>query len=437
MISTPAVTYLPDTYRFAYQVEGIDIVLDRFTEGKEGLHVEVTVTTDREPAPGLLHHGRLNLSSAVSKASVVKVLRGRAAPGFLDDADFPAMIEQVCYRSLTRWRDGDPFINLREVDYRERPRWLLEPYIEYGGITVMFAKGGSGKSLFGLALAVSIATGVSLVGGVVAEKKPVLYLDWEADEYTHAERLAAICAGANIDVPDLLYRRGVASLAEGAPALRRAIGLHGIGFVVFDSIGAARGGDPISAELTIKLFAAVRSLTVPALGIDHITKNGDGPQANPFGSVYTTNLARVTWRMDTVQAEGSNEAAISLTNMKINNGRLARRRGYRAYYESDEDDRLVSARWDSSDMRAMPEFIGTISHRDQVISVLKAHGSSMHPASIVAALEQHGIDLKENAVRAVLSAGSKSGAKVRAAFVPDKSNPGAWGLASYREEREG
>lgn len=434
MISKPQETYLADTYRFTYVAEGVDIILDRFIEERDGLKAELLVTTNREPAAGLLRQGKINLSSPQSKATAVKALKMRATTGFLDDVDFDGIIEQICYRSLARWREGDPFVNLRTVDFQSRSRWLLEPFVEFGGPTVLFAKGGSGKSMFALAIAVSIATGQPLLGMAPTQVCPVLYLDWEADEFTHAERLAAICDGYGIAVPDLLYRRGVASLAEGAPSLRRNVAANNIGCVVFDSVGAARGGDPASAELTIKLFTAVRSFGIPALGIDHITKDANSPKENPFGSVYTTNMARITWRMETIQAEGSDEAAISLTNMKVNNGRPAKRRGYRAFYESDQDDRLISARWELADLRTLPEFTSTLSQRDQIIAVLQGQGRAMHPNEIVAALSvQHNIEMEENTVRAVLSAGAKDSPRAKAVFVRDAGAKGLWGLMTRRE----
>ncbi len=433
MISKPQEVYLADTYRFTYKVEGVDLLLDHFNEGKDGLHAEITVTTSRQPAPGLLHFGRLNLSSGPSKGGLVKALRQRAVPGFLDDVDFPGMVEQVCYRALSRWREGEPFIDLRTVNYRERPRWLVDPFVEHSGPTIIFAKGGSGKSLFGLALAVTVATGIPILGSTPTAILRTGYIDWEADEFTHAERLAAICDAAGIDMPELLYRRGVASLAEGAATLRRYIAEKGLGFIVIDSVGAARGGDPNSAELTIKLFAAIRSLGIPCLCIDHITKNPNDPKENPFGSVYTTNLARITWRMDTIQAEGSDQAAISLTNMKINNGRIAKRRGYRAFYKSDEDDRLVSAWWEPADMGSLPEFLESLSQRDQVAAVLKNQNRSMHPKEIAAILQaEFGITMPEDTVRAVLSAGGKDTKRNRAIFAQDATIKGAWGLLSWR-----
>jgi RecA-family ATPase len=78
--------------------------------------------------------------------------------------------------------------------------------------------GGTGKSFFGLALGVTQATGWPVLGELDGEPGPVLYLDWEADEGTHAERLAAITLGADVpEAPAIYYRRMVASLKESAP----------------------------------------------------------------------------------------------------------------------------------------------------------------------------------------------------------------------------
>lgn len=183
MSLNPEVTFLHNAHRYNYRDVGIEVLVERFSEGRDGLHAEMLVTTSRPPRPGVLKHGRLNLVSAQAKSQFTRALRERATDGFLDDADFVALVEQVCLMSTRRWRDGNPAVDLREVSQRPGSRWLLEPYIEFGGPTIMFADGGSGKSLLAMAMAVSVASGISVIGDPIGTPSSVLYLDWEADEF--------------------------------------------------------------------------------------------------------------------------------------------------------------------------------------------------------------------------------------------------------------
>src|SRR5207302_780505 len=81
------------------------------------------------------------------------------------------------------------------------------------------------------------------------------------------------------------------------------IGAREICFVVIDSWGAARVGEAESSDLTIRAFHAARSLAVPWMAIDHLPKNAHD-KSKPFGSVYTHNLAWLTWRAEAVPRDG-------------------------------------------------------------------------------------------------------------------------------------
>jgi hypothetical protein len=203
-------------------------------------------------------------------------------------------------------------------------RWVVDPYLETAGPTVIFAPGGSGKSYFGLALAASVASGVPLCGPSPATTGPVAYLDWEADPDTQARRLASF----GVDIVNVWYRRESAPLHTVAERLASRLADMGAVSVTIDSVGMARGGAPESAEDTIRLFAAIRQLGVPALCIDHVSKDQmarNGGRKMSFGSVYTTNAARLCWAL--IPAWRAGELALRLENTKSNNGPPANPRG--------------------------------------------------------------------------------------------------------------
>ncbi len=369
----PSVTFLEDHHRHVYGDEGIEVLLDRFVEDRRsGLMAEITITTSREPKPGLLHHGRLNLISSRSRADIIKALEQRVDGNFLTDVDFCAILEQLCFRSLRRWREGDPTVDLREVQLGEKLGWIIEDILG-AGATNWFGDGGSGKSTLADAATISVASGVPIIGDVLVDPTPSLNLDWETDEHDHAEKYRAICAGAGItERPPVYYRRMVASLVESAPTIRKEIAKLGIGFVVVDSLGAARGGDPESAESTIRLFNAARSLGIPWLGIDHVPKNAtDKGRSRPFGSTYTHNLARLTWGIEKAQEEGSDELVIALTNHKANRGRLARRRAYRARFENGEDGSINSITFEPTDVRDIPDLAKRLPVKARILNSLR------------------------------------------------------------------
>ncbi len=168
---------------------------------------------------------------------------------------------------------------------------------------------------------------------------------------TTAERLQAVRWGAEAAKMDqrVHYRRQVASLETSVRELRRQIADLGIGLVIVDSLGAARGGEPESADLTIRTFNALRSLEVPALCLDHVTKAAGNDASKSFGSVYSHNLARLSWSMDKSQQEGQ-DPTIVLVNRKRNNGRLLPRMAFRVRVEQDEDESLTAVCYQRVDL---------------------------------------------------------------------------------------
>jgi hypothetical protein len=373
-IAAPQQTFQADVHRYLFADQEIEVILDRFAEERHGAGVvaEITVNTYREPGAGLLHRSRVNLLSTRSRSELVRTLEKRPDNGqLLDGIDFGGILELVCYRSVERWRQGEPTIDLRDVQIADRSRWLEEPFIEEAGAALLFGDGGTGKSILALTASAAVASGVPIIGTLYGEPQSVLYLDWEANEHIHAERLRAICAGAGIaEIPPIYYRRQVVSLAESAVTLRREIAKLGAGLVIIDSMGAARGGDPESADTTIRLFNAARSLGIPWLGIDHVPKNAHD-RSKPFGSTYSHNLARVTWGVDRAQEAGEDQMVVALTNHKANNGRLARRRAYRIRFDLSEGNALTAVTFEPCDVRDIPDLVERLPVKDRIISLLR------------------------------------------------------------------
>jgi hypothetical protein len=386
MSTTPTtVTCTPDAY--IYQFGDLQIVLDRFVEDKrDGLRAEIEITSSREPRPGLIHYGRIALASTASRRQIVQACEARTGDGWHDDTDFGGILEYVCVHAIKRWREGEPTTNLLDVAPTGRPRWLLRPFLEHGGPTVVFAYGESGKSLLALAMAVSLAAGAPLVGEPQGEPCPVLYLDWESDQHAHAERLRALLAGAGLTLAQpIYYRRMLASLPESVATARKEIAVRGVGAVVIDSLGMARGGDANEMVATVDVFRAIRSLGVPALVLDHLAKEATGD--HPFGSIYTTNLARLTWRLDSAKEEKRQEYHVAFVHKKGNNvGRLPRL-AYRVTFATESESEILrTVTIDRCDPLAVPAFEQTASLRERILHVIDTEGPQT-AAQLIARLE--------------------------------------------------
>lgn len=370
--SDPKIEITPDGYRLSWAVKGgtITAQVERLYDHSDGVVAEVDISYTLSPRPGPLKWGRLDLMAEQTRARWVSALEKRDP-----DVDWAALMEQLCRTVRDAHRAGAPAVDLREVQPVNGTRWIVEPFVEAGGVTVLFAMGGTGKSMCAMAIAATAASGTAVVGTPKGEAGPVLYLDWETDPATATERLRAICLGAGIaSLPPVHYRRQVASLESAAQEIRRDIARLGAVMVVVDSLGAARGGEPESADLTIRTFVALRSLGVPVLVVDHVSKAAGNDATTSFGSVYTHNLARLTWALDKAQDEGSDRLVLALVNRKRNNGRLLPRIGLEMKAETDDAGGLWTVTFAAANLgEEMPDKAGAA---ERIIFALKNGGKT-------------------------------------------------------------
>lgn len=396
-ITEPSVTYLVDSYRFLWEPLGVDIMLDRLAEEKDGLKCEATIMLDYPPVNGLVRQGRFNLSSTRTRSEWINVLRRE-----YEALPWHDIFEAVCALSLKRWRDGSPTIDLASVTERPGVPYLIDPFVVEGESSLIFGDGGSGKSLLAMAIAVTVATGEPILGIDPKFVGPVMYLDWEWDEYEHSDRLRAICHGAGIDVPYgmIHYRREYASLSEGASTIRREIAARGVRFVVCDSLGFARGGEPESADVTLKTFAAARTFGVPRLFIDHIPKDAKDKRYS-FGSVYTRNAVRASWRIDAAKSVDGRKTAMGLSQAKENLGWEAPR-GLTMGVEVSEFKRLTSVTFIPTDYHGLP-VTAKRTLKDQIRDVLFNADGPMEGSDVWKVLVKAGVNTTEASVKTALS----------------------------------
>lgn len=343
------------------------IEFDRIIERGDDLSAEVTFYSLVPPRQGLLHRARFNLLSSVTRSGIAKTLNARE-----NGLPWAEMLETSVWLTVEAYREGDPTVDLREVDPWPQNRWLLRPYIEHGGPTILFAEGGSGKSVLALWMALRVAL----------DAKPVLYLDYETGPEVHAERMRALCAGMRIDtdaMPPIHYKRMSASLTQSLYTVRRDIDQLGIGMVVIDSLGAAGDGPPEESSTAVGLFGAIRTIPVPCLCIHHKRKSAAGQKNENqrdrmFGSVYYVNFARLAWEVDAPPTEDNDVHTVALINVKSNNGRLQRRHALEVEFTNEGDDgmeRLVRVAVRPVDIRDVPELAGRTTLSDRITGELK------------------------------------------------------------------
>lgn len=335
-IPAPQATYIEDEYIFLWDALGVELVVERFREDKGAVYADVTPRS--ATGDGFFPPDKLNLGSARSIKQYANTLGNE---GLLSSDEWFHALSQAAKLSLTRYRDGEPSVVLADVEWQGKQRYVIAPYIDRHGTTILFGDGAVSKSIHALSFGISVATGTTIIPNTeVREQGAVLYLDWEADAETHAERLQAICAGHGIEPPtNLHYMRRVGSIASSVREIRREIAMRQVVLAIVDSVGAACGGDPEQAASVIAAMNAIRAFGVPTLAIHHIAKDAKD-KTKPFGSVYSPNLARRTWRLDKEQAAGEQAIYVRALNYKANNGRLYESLAHSVRFGADEDETL-------------------------------------------------------------------------------------------------
>jgi hypothetical protein len=312
-VSEHHATYLDDRHLYVWDDEAVEVVVERFKEDRDGiLRAEVSISS--RTVGHILGPARLNLLSDRSIKGMANTANDRT-----DIPDWYAILTVAANDSVKFWRDGE---QLEQVTLGAAPHrsWVLDPWLEDSGYSVIFARGGSGKSYLAAAISLSIASGHPIFGNEPAVVGPVAYLDWEATKPTFDMRVSRLARAFNITTPEVWYRHEKATLYSVAPQLSRAFGQHGVVAAVIDSKGMAISGGPEDAQSTLELSRGIRRLGVPVILVDHVSKGaikGDDPDM-AFGSVYTEYGSRLAWKVDSEARPG--EIVMTIKNTKANNG---------------------------------------------------------------------------------------------------------------------
>lgn len=367
-LTKPVVTYAEDVHTYQWEQEGVSAVLERFQESGDDIRAELTVNSSHPTTGGQLYFGRLLLMGPRSRSDVRVALEKRdPAP------DWGGMLEQIVTLSLRRYREGPPAVDLWQDELGPVGRYLVRPFIFDDSVNLIYGSGDSGKSMLTLLMAIAVASGQE-VSGLVAERTgPVLYLDWEDSPSTHQERLYGLCAGAGVALDSglVMYRRMTASLKESAREVRKDIAASGAVLVIVDSLGMACGGDPSDAGGIIQAMLAARSLGVPVLAIHHIAKEAKD-KSTPYGSVYASNEARMSWYVESERDDGV--LTMVLTNYKSNRGARHDRQSYRFTFTENDREEIERIAVQPLTFSAS-KTVGTGGQKWKIAEYLRGHGA--------------------------------------------------------------
>jgi DNA-directed RNA polymerase specialized sigma24 family protein len=353
-----------------------ELTVSRLNRSRGETHGELTVTCalpGTRSSDGHLHQATFNLSGSEARNRLAKAIAGRANLGEL--IDWLDVLEDFCRRVLAAERQGDPTIRVGGLPVQLDEQFRLDPIVPLEGATILFGAGGTGKSTLAAAIALSVETGVAIVGGFIPRKAPILYLDWEAGQNSINRRIRGVAMGANlpflgtIGYKDCRRRGPLHSFAEDVAA---EVDREGYGLVVVDSVGMAAGtssdaGD--ANESAIRLFSAFGFVGTTILAIDHVKKEDkedERKQATPYGSVFKENLARATWELRSTRNDRG--TFVGLYNAKVNDFDKHQPISLQVHHLDDG-----SIAYDRVD-RLPVELTRNLSQREQIVASLREYG---------------------------------------------------------------
>ena len=355
-MSIPDIQSQGGVFLLTWAEELLTCRVDRLYEDSHySVTAELTLRSTEPGHSGHIHQARANLTSTSARVT----LANRLAKNSLLPWD--SIIEQVWVLVLAAHREGEPLVQLSDMEMPTSAPYTLWPWLQARQATVAFGAGDSGKSYLALYFATLVATGISQ-HDLRPEQGNVLYLDYETDRDTTWERLNRITAGLDLPIPEtLFYRYQYQSLANDIEQIQRHVLENKISLVVIDSAGPATG-EPESAQMTTEYFRALRSLQTTTLTVAHIAKNGK--DSDPFGSVFWRNLPRSNLRIMADHEPGVPEFTIGLQHTKSNNQARVQAQGYTLKFS--EDDVIFKP----CDLATIPDLSKTVSLTQRIRSPL-------------------------------------------------------------------
>ena len=380
----PIFTSSVGIYSFEWSDKKIKVTVSRLIEtSKQSLSAEIVIQSI-EPERHL-HQARLTLTDTRQRKSLENTLNGRTeGVEKYKDIDWYEIIEYVCVKTLEKYREGTPPIQLGDLPEATEIEYQLCPVLIKGEPTLIYGDGGIGKTNMALFWALLVQHNHPYFN-LEPQQTNCLYLDWEASERVLKRRVDAMKKGLGItDKKTILYRYCTQPLPSDALEIQSIILKNDIGLVVIDPVALACGADPETAETAIRFFNALRSLNITTLSVHHIAKISDGKK--PFGSVFWHNSARSSFEIRNSQRPEDNEIHLGIYHRKMNDAPLLKPMGYTLQF-FNEESRLNQITFATADLSEIPELEKGLPLRERLTNALGA--GSKTPEELAEELEDN------------------------------------------------
>ena len=275
----------------------------------------------RTYADGLVHYSQENLSSGTARRAMGKMLDDKIPTD--PNLDWFGMYDEFCTMVMMQDRKGAPADEAGMQTKTFVSRMLLDPVVLFGVHSILFGRGGLGKSALAVGSAVSVRTGREVIPGFLPrETGEVLYLNYETNVEDIDARVKAVCRGIGIKPVRIWHMSGRGRpLYTQAERIAREMDREGSVMIIVDSSGKAMGtSENGPAEGPAERFtAALDEIGRSALCLDHVS--GDGLKFGshkPYGSIMKENWARQTWEMTQARDPDGLTSHLVLTHIKKN-----------------------------------------------------------------------------------------------------------------------
>jgi len=298
--------------------DGVTMTFERPYKGRTSVTTRVTIeSSDLGYLIGPVRYDTLSTSKTTE---LVRALDKREQRPWLEMLSAAARLVTFSVETTA------DFVDMRTVKITRDSAWAIEPLIPSKKPAVVYADGGSGKSTLAVAIAMTVASGIEILPGVLPHiSGNVIYADWEADEEDMALSIDKIAKGLGPVGPsgeyltrqdfDITYVECHDNLSNMIEELEKAADQNGSVLIIVDSAVPAASDDVNDVEAPKAMFRALRQLGIAALILAHVSKED---AKKPFGSAFWWNLSRSVWRLSHEQDPDANHMDVGLEHRKAN-----------------------------------------------------------------------------------------------------------------------
>lgn len=300
--------------------------IERLRKTEENVYLKIDIRTDvgakKKDPEDHVFSARVNLASMSAREGIIRAVNRMTKTKTDFDTIFSRAIE-ILNSQLDQIQAGEWIEECSD----ESVAPLFTPFIAKDSATVLFGKGGSGKTFIALRIALSISTGKPFIGYKPSEKCKILFVDYENNGGVTKDRIYKLCGDPsfNPSLEDIhgsikYLSSGGVPLQDLSNTIKAIISENGIGLVIIDSVALACGGEPEKADTAMRYFNTIASWKVATLSIAHETKSEN--HAYPFGSVFFWNCPRSIWNVQAEQGADENSIEVALIHRKSNDAKL-------------------------------------------------------------------------------------------------------------------